>query len=206
MTKILLLRHGEVEGINPPRFRGREDLQLTPRGIAQAEAVAKRIGSAWQPSVVYASPLQRCVATAAPVARACGVETRVLDSLADIDYGAWQFRSHEDVQREFPSLYAAWLAAPHLVRFPRGESLQDLAARASDALRFVLERHADETVVMVGHDNLNRALLLQLLDQPLSAYWRIEQMPCCINEVQVSGTEIRVIRVNDTAHLETPRS
>jgi len=60
---------------------------------------------------------------------------------------------------------------------PEGDSLQDLVARTANALRFVLERHTSktETVVFVGHDSVNRALLLQLLDQSLSAYWRIAQ-------------------------------
>ena len=66
----------------------------------------------------------------------------------------------------------------------------------------VLARHPDETIVLVGHDSVNRALLLQLLDQPLSAYWRIAQEPCCINEIDVTGGEISVRRINDTQHLD----
>ena len=46
MTKIILVRHGHVEG--PPRFRGREDLPLTERGNAQARALARRIESKWR--------------------------------------------------------------------------------------------------------------------------------------------------------------
>ena len=67
------------------------------------------------------------------------------------------------------ALFAAWFETPQLVRFPGGESLQDLAARVADALRFVLTRHTDGTIVIVGHDSVNRALLLQLLDLPLAA-------------------------------------
>jgi hypothetical protein len=29
---------------------------------------------------------------------------------------------------------------------------------------------------MVGHDSVNRALLLQLLDQPLAAYWKLARI------------------------------
>ena len=47
MTRILLMRHGHVEGIQPARFCGRADLRLTPRGFAEADAVAQRIASAW---------------------------------------------------------------------------------------------------------------------------------------------------------------
>lgn len=102
-----------------------------------------------------------------------------------------------------PEAFAAWFAAPLLVRFPNGESLQDLVTRTADALRFVLARHANDTVVLVGHDSINRALLLQLLDQPLSSYWRMIQDPCCINEIDVVEGRIRVLRINETHHLAT---
>ena len=69
MTKILLTRHGHVEGIKPERFRGREPLVLTAQGRAEAEAVARRIAGAWQPSHIYTSPMGRCVQTAEAIAR-----------------------------------------------------------------------------------------------------------------------------------------
>jgi broad specificity phosphatase PhoE len=124
-----------------------------------------------------------------------------LQDLNDIDYGGWQFKSHEEVRRSQPDAFAAWLATPHLFRFPDGDSLQDLVARTAEALRLLLARHAGETVVAVGHESVNRALLLQLLDQPLSSYWRIVQHPCCINEIDVTDGRVRVIRINETGHL-----
>ena len=204
MPKILLVRHGHVEGIEPKRFRGRADLSLTGRGKGEARAVARRIASAWSPAAIYTSPLLRCRATAAAIGEACRLETHVLDDLTDIDYGAWTSRSYDEIEALEPQRFAAWLVTPHLIRFPDGESLQDLIARAADALRFVLAHHADETIVLVSHDSLNRALLLQLLDQPLSAYWRLDQSPCCINEIDIAGGSIRILRLNDTAHL-TPQ-
>jgi probable phosphoglycerate mutase len=202
MPKLILVRHGHVEGIEPKRFRGRAELPLTRRGEAQASAVARRIAAAFRPAAIYTSPLQRCVSTGAAITQACGLEARVLDDLSDIDYGAWQFKTYEEIKAAHPGRFAAWFATPHLVRFPDGESLQDLIARAADALRFLIAHHGNDTVVFVAHDSFNRALLLQLLDQPLSSYWRIEQDPCCINEIDIDSAHIRVITVNDTAHLE----
>jgi len=69
-------------------------------------------------------------------------------------------------------------------------------------LRMVLSQHPDDIIVLVGHDSVNRALLMELLDQPLSAYWRIAQSPCCLNEIDVNAGKIYVQRVNETAHLE----
>jgi len=202
MTKILLTRHGHVEGINPERFRGRAPLELTARGRKEADAIAERIAAAWRPAKIYTSPMSRCIATAAAIAKACGAESVICDDLNDINYGLWQFKTFEEAKAENPSLFAAWFATPHLVRFPNGESLQDLAARCADALRFVLAQHPEDAIVLVGHDSVNRALLLQLLDLPLSAYWRLAQNPCCLNEVDIAAYKICIQRVNETRHLD----
>jgi probable phosphoglycerate mutase len=202
MTKIILTRHGHVEGIKPERFRGRQPLELTKRGLVEAALAAQRIAARFRPSQIYSSPMSRCIATAAAIARATGVAAKTCEDLNDIDYGVWQFKTFPDAKAQDPALFAAWFATPQLVRFPKGESLQDLAARTANALRMVLARHPDETVVLVGHDSVNRALLLQLLEQPLSSYWRLLQEPCCINEIDVSGAGVCVRSINETQHLE----
>lgn len=199
--KLILTRHGHVDGIDPERFRGRTDLPLTELGRGQVKAVAARIAALWTPAAIYTSPMSRCVATGDAIAQACGVERRILDDLNDLDYGLWQWETYEAVSRAWPEQFAAWKSTPHLIRFPDGDSLQDLVARTANAVRFVLSRHAAETVVLVGHDSVNRALLLQLLDQPLSAYWQLTQAPCTLNEIDIVEGVIRVQRINDTSHL-----
>jgi broad specificity phosphatase PhoE len=202
MTKIVLTRHGHVDGIKPERFRGREPLVLTDQGRADAAAVARRIAATCRPSRVYTSPLGRSVETAKAIALACDVAPEICDDLNDIDYGMWQFKTWEDAKNKDAGLFAAWFATPQLVRFPNGEALQDVAARAANALRTILAWHPDETVVLVGHDSVNRVLLLQLVDMPLSAYWRFEQSPCCINEIDIAYGKVRIHRINETHHLE----
>lgn len=200
-TKMLLVRHGHVPGISPERFRGRNDVELSELGVAQARKTADWIARFWQPAILYTSPLRRCLDTGAAIARQCNVGAEILPSLIDLNYGEWQWQTHEAVAARSPALYQTWLTAPHLMRFPKGDSLQELVARAADALRFVLEKHPGETVVMVAHESVNRALLLQMLEQPLSAYWRLAQDPCAINEFVVASDRVTVIRVNETAHL-----
>jgi len=204
MTKILLTRHGHVEGIRPERFRGRAELALTEQGLVEAAALAKRIAACWKPVMIYTSALQRCVTTGTLIAKACGIKAESLNGLMDIDYGAWQMRTYAEIEAEMPQAYRLWMTVPQRVRFPDGESLQDLLARTGDVLRLVLDRHPGDTVVMVGHDSVNRAILLQLLDQPLSAYWRLAQSPCALNEIDIVGDKVTVQRINDTAHVDQP--
>lgn len=200
-TTMLLVRHGHVPGISPERFRGRTDIELTDRGIAEAHQTAHWIARFWQPTIVYTSPLKRCIDTGAAIAKQCNVSAEILASLNDLDYGDWQWQTRDTIAAESPVLYRRWCMTPHLMRFPKGESLQELAARAADALRLAMEKHPAETIVMVTHDSVNRALLLQVLDQPLSAYWKLAQDPCAINEIALAPDRVVVMRVNETAQL-----
>lgn len=203
MTTLVLTRHGHVPGIAPERFRGQIELELSPTGVAQAAAVAARIAGRWQPSAIYTSPLGRCVATGAQIAAATGCAAQAHPALADIHYGDWTWKTHEAAEAEHGARYAQWRAAPHRVRFPGGESLQDVAVRAADLMRHVAEAHDGQSVVLVGHDSFNRVLLIHLLDLPLSAYWSIGQDPCNLTVLEWAATgPAKLLRLNDTGHTE----
>jgi probable phosphoglycerate mutase len=176
---------------------------LTERGYEEAGLTARRIASAWRPSVVWTSPLERCVVTGERISEMFGLEPVAREGLQDIDYGEWQWKTHDEVREHWPRLYALWFEAPHLVRFPGGDSLQDIVLRSADVFREMVDIVPDGTVVLVGHDSINRALLLQLLDQPLSAYWKLAQDPCCINVIEYERGTARVVSINDTSHLRS---
>jgi len=76
-----------------------------------------------------------------------------------------------------------------------------LLARTVAALRDVIGRHPKETVVLVGHDSVNRIILVHALDLPLSRYRRLGQDPCAINEIDFSAGEFTVRSVNESYHL-----
>src|SRR5258708_19184788 len=118
MPKRWRTRHGHVEGILPERFRGRAELALTKKGVAEAEALAARIARAWRPAVVYTSALQRCVVTGTIIANLCGAKAIPLEGLMDIDYGAWQMRTHEEIKAEALKAYRLWRGAPPRPRLP----------------------------------------------------------------------------------------
>ena len=75
--------------------------------------------------------------------------------------------------------------------------------RAGDAMRQAAgEAVADDHVlVLVTHDSVGRAMLMQALDQPLSAYRRLLMAPCSISEIDAAGAATQVLGVNATEHL-----
>ena len=129
MTEILLTRHGDVPWLEPRRFRGRGELKLTDKGIAQAQATARRIGASWRPGAIYASPLGRTLQTARIIAEPLALPVQTLDALIDIDYGQWQGLTQGEAQARWPAEAGLWHRRPDLVRPPGGESLQDVLAR-----------------------------------------------------------------------------
>jgi probable phosphoglycerate mutase len=203
-TRIVLVRHGHVDGISPPRFRGQTDLPLTNRGTRQAEMTRDLLAYLPHPDAAYASPLSRCMTTARIIAQPLSLAVVPLPSFLDINYGVWQGRSYEEVQRADPDGFARWFDAPHLAAIPGGETLLQLAGRVAEAMHSIVTRHRGETVLLVGHDSVNRVLLLLALDLPLSRLWHLRQDPCAINLVTChDGDGWRVLSVNEASHLQS---
>jgi broad specificity phosphatase PhoE len=203
VTRIILVRHGQTEWNRVERFRGRADVPLNTVGLAQAEATGKRVASEWQPVCVYASPLARAVKTAEAIARHFDLPVQIHPGVADIDYGAWQGLTPDEVEERWPETLNAWYHAPHTARIPGGETLDDLRARGMAAVHELAARHAEQTLALVGHTVINRIILLGVLGLGNDRFWRLRQDTCAINvfEVDEQAGEFTLVSLNDTCHL-----
>lgn len=201
-TRVILVRHGHVEGIVPPRFRGRSEIPLSQEGLRQAAATRDHLRGLRDVQALYTSPLQRCVRTAAIIGEPHGLAPQILPDLNDIDYGTWQGRTYDEVQASEPSAFAGWMTAPDLACIPCGERLADVAARAAHALWTALRTHPDVTTLLVSHDSVHRLALLQAMRLSPSRYWYIRQEPCAVSVLERTGEDWIVCSLNETAHLQ----
>lgn len=201
MTTLILVRHGEVPGIEPPTFRGRTDLALTERGVRQARSSGDFIRSRWRLDAIYSSSLSRCIDTARALGDAPGLEVNPQPGLLDIDYGDWTTLAVTDVQARWPHEAELWKSLPHQCLIPGGESLQDVAARATRSLAVMLNAHADGTIAVVTHDSVLRVLLCHALGIPLSGYWSFEMSPCGVSVLAHHDKRFVIRAVNQTGHL-----
>lgn len=110
----------------------------------------------------------------------------------------------DEARARWPEEADLWYRRPDMARIPGGESLQDVLARAVLAFRVVLDRHPQEAVVLVGHDSVNRVMLLHALELPLSRYWHLGQAPCAINRIGAARDRLLVGSLNETCHLDLP--
>ncbi len=202
-TTVLLVRHGHVEGIDQPTFRGRLPLPLTALGLRQAARTGEYIPRIANLDVVYSSPLARCIATGTIIGAPLGLAPIPEPGLTDIDYGAWEGRVVADVARENAAEVSTWFRAPEEATIPGGETLRSLSDRVRAAMAGILEKNAGNTVVVVGHDSVNRVMLLHALGLPLSRYWHLGQSPGAVNRLEHADGDWTIHSVNETGHLVT---
>ncbi len=210
MFRIVLVRHGHTDwNAGSPlgeHFRGRIDVGLNASGAAQAAAIAERLALV-DVRAVSPSPLSRAIATARPGAEGHGLPVVPWEGLLDIDYGQWSGRPHREVAADWPALYRLWRTAPEKVRIPGGERLEDVRERFDAGLAALLERHAGQIVVLVGHQAVNKVAVCSLLGLGVGAFWRIRQDTGCINRFDYDGERATVLTINEVGHLPVyPRS
>jgi len=205
--RLLLVRHGQTAwnlGAGPERFRGRTDLPLDATGEAQAEAVARRL-AAVRIAAIYASPLRRARQTVAPLADRLGLSVQSHEGLTDINYGLWQGLTHAEAATAYPELHRLWHTRPDRVRFPGGESLADVRDRLYALLDQLAEVHPGQTVVLVGHQIVNKVLVCAVLDLGLDQIGRIGQEPSALNIFEQQPDRWDLLRLNDCCHLAAGR-
>ena len=155
-----------------------------------------------RPTAVYASPLSRCIRTGEILGQPHGCVPELLPDFSDMGYGARQGRTFDDIQASAPGAFAQWFQAPHLAAIPGAETLYDVAVRVARVLRMIVSRHQGETVLLVGHDSVNRIFLLLAMELPLSRYWLFRQSPCGVSFLEQSSPgDWIAVGVNETAHL-----
>jgi len=174
MLNVYLLRHGETQyNADGNRYCGKTDIALTEKGIRQANAVCKQLAGV-KFDAVYSSPLTRARRTAEI---ASGGQQVITDErLIEASFGRWEGKTKEEFIPEDPQLWDDWMNDPANTRAGgEGETAQEIVDRADDFYRWALQKHKDQTILVVGHNGLNRFYLAYKLGMPLSNYRRIVQ-------------------------------
>jgi probable phosphoglycerate mutase len=200
--KILLARHGETPWNAEGRYQGRTDIPLSDIGIAQAQALGRRLADVRIDRAV-ASPLAR----AAQTARLALGEARAAmltfdDGFLEIGHGDWEGLLASEIAQRDPERLQAWREAPESVLMPGGESLQMVLDRAWPALARACEGlGADDILLVVAHDAVNRVLLARILGLPLAKLWTFRQAPTTLNLLEGPSVDaLEVVRLNDCTH------
>lgn len=200
VAKIYLIRHGESLANTKGIYQGQTyDTKLSPLGMRQAEAVARRLRH--EPVIgVIASPLIRAQQTARAIARFHPVAIDIHRQIMETNHGAWEGKRAADIARKWPGTYRMWATKPSRVRFPNGETYDHLQKRVWRWWQATVPNITESTVI-VTHDNVIRIILAGVLGMPADSMWTFELQPTGITIMDVIKRKIMVVVINDTGHL-----
>ena len=178
-TRVELLRHGEPVGGR--RYRGQLDDVLSERGWAQMwAAVGDR--SDWQQIVT--SPLQRCHAFAAALGELHQLPVQEEARFAEIGFGEWEGKTRAELEQLVPGQVGRFLSDPVTSRPPGAEPLDAFIARVQAGFDALLAACAGQSVLVVAHAGVIRAVMASVLQIPPAAMYRINVANAGITEIR----------------------
>jgi probable phosphoglycerate mutase len=193
-----LLRHGE-HGLLGKVLAGRmPGVGMTERGRAEIASQAERLARE-KIAAIYASPLQRTRESAEIVSARLGLPIEFRDELLELDFGEWTGATFDSIRAD--PRWQAWSTQRSLAAIPGGESMRAVQQRVVAALLELNERHLHETVVLVSHGDVIRAVLLFALGMPLDFYNRIEIGQGSISTITIGASGMRVLTLSERPRL-----
>ncbi|MBI3158326.1 MAG: histidine phosphatase family protein [Chloroflexi bacterium] len=185
MTTLYLVRHGENDYVKKGKLAGRlPGIHLNDKGRAQAAALA-----AWfkeKPvKAVYASPLERTLETAAPIAAALGLKIIERPGLLEMEIGDWTDKSLKRL-----ALRKDWRIVqrhPSRFQFPNGETFAGAQARIAAEIESLAARYKNpkHAIVCVFHSDPIKLALSHFLGQPLDLFQRIIVAPGSVSAIHL---------------------
>jgi phosphoserine phosphatase len=218
VTRVIIVRHGQSTYNTERRIQGRSDIsRLTEKGRIESTQVGKALSNIAF-NAIYTSPLQRAKDTADTIYRELATHSEQVpvpqtsEKLLEIDLRMWEQMLSAEVREKFLEDYRIWQETPEQLQMlvqEEGETktlfpVVSLCNQAREFWQEVLSRHRGETVLIVGHNGINRALLSTALGIPPSRYHAIQQSNCNVSVLNFSGgleDSVQLESLNQTQHL-----
>jgi len=195
MAIFLLIRHGETDYNRKWLLPGRlPELHLNQKGRQQAKLLADALGSA-PIKAIYASPLERTMETAGPLASVLKLEIIPTPGLLETDCGDWQGLSVRKLRRQ--KIWKSIQQYPSLFRFPGGESIVDCQQRMVQALESLRRQFSPQDLIACfSHSDPIKQVIAFYLGLPLDQFQRLTINTGSITALLISENGNRLLMMN----------
>ena len=214
-TRVILVRHGQSTFNLKKLIQGQIDVsELTELGIDQAKQVGETLkGIPFDH--IYASPLKRAYKTAETIVEVLQSERpetplpEAVDTIKEIDLPLWEGMSFEKVEAQYPEIYRLWRHDPGNCMMPLADGtefypVRSLYDRATQFWTEILPKHQGETLLLVAHSAINRALIATAIGKGLDIHEQLGQSNCAISVLNFSGglgDGMQLESMNLTSHM-----
>ncbi|HWR24500.1 MAG TPA: histidine phosphatase family protein [Feifaniaceae bacterium] len=197
--RLYIVRHGNRED-TPSYYNEKlrhQDFPITGEGEETALRLAEYF-AAHPVKKLYVSEYLRAAQTAAPVAKRLGLTPAVDARLNEIDNGIVEQLTDEEIMARYPEFWRDFWSGQTDVRFPEGETGEEVKSRQADLLRDLVTW--DEDCLLVSHEGYIRLLLCHILGLPVYRRRSFHIDFCGVTELlyEKETGAWKVLRVNHT--------
>lgn len=175
MTQLYLVRHGETEWSKSGQHTSVTDLDLTPHGVGEAEALRSKLDPS-EFGLVLSSPRLRARRTAELAGFS---DYEVDENLAEWSYGEYEGVTSKQIREQVPG----WRIWTHSM--PGGETKTQVINRLTQVVQRVRASGVDKAICF-SHGHASRVLALCWLDIDIA---RGQSFPLNTGAVSVLGQE-----------------
>jgi probable phosphoglycerate mutase len=193
VTTFLLIRHATTDAVGRVLAGRQPGHGLNGVGREQVAQLCRHLEQS-PIDRVFSSPLERARQTAAPLAQKLHVPLQIAEPLNELDYGDWTGRSFEELALD--PRWTAYNTNRSLTRIPGGELMLEAQTRAIALLLELREQFPGETIALVTHCDIIRAMLLFQLGISLDRFTSLEIRPASVSTLQLHETGSVLLSMN----------
>ncbi len=164
--RIILVRHGQSTANKLRIIQGHKDYPLTEQGEKEAEELAHQmLKDNISYNGVYSSDLTRAKRTTEILIKILRLEVSKYDErLREMNLGNRQGKNVNDLTEE-EKQYGEKVFEEHDLKFPGGESVNDMKNRINESLEEIINSHDEnKTILVVGHGGTLYHILYYILN------------------------------------------
>ncbi len=195
--KLFLIRHGETFENAGSKLMGRTHGILSDLGKDQAEKTGARLKSE-NITVIYSSPLNRCLDTAEIINKSLNLKISEHDLLIERDFGKFTNAKAEEIDFDLLDQDTEDNKVAGV------EPMSSLQKRVADFLQELQKSHKDENIAIITHNNPIRFFLAYFLNKSyieILKEFRVKN--CSLNVFETAdGINYKEIIVDDITHLK----
>ena len=201
--ELLVLRHGQSQADLEDRHEGRADFPLTELGREQGRRVGTWLAVRYAVDRILASTLIRAAETAEIVGSALGVPVESEPALMEFNNGELAGMLKSESRERFGAMFGGRSELAPYERFPGGETMVEMRARAEHFLSKLLNETADgQRVLLVSHGGMIAQLFRAYLSLPVETRVFPSTGDTGVHLWEVEGARRRIRFMNSLMHLE----
>lgn len=200
MSTLLLVRHGETELKSSERYWGHTDVKLGALGIEQAERVRDLLATE-RIDIIFSSNLERASKTADIIASRHKMEVITCAELKEVNFGELEGLTFKEIAQRYPEVAKSWAEGKTDLKYPCGESLSELAERASNFTRRLKNVSPEQTVLIVAHSGVLRLLMCHLMGIGKENWWRFKLDFASLSVMETNSRGAILRSLNNISHL-----